>query len=62
MIKKLFIFILLNIFFVFYANAEDKLDISHEIGLQFTGSYDYNEPEFMHNKSELGDYWFDNFG
>jgi len=62
MIKKLLLFILLNVFFVFYANADDEIGMTHELGLQVTGSYDYNEPEFMHNKSELQDYWFDNFG
>ena len=36
--------------------------MTHEFGLQVTGSYDYNEPEFMHNKSELQDHWLDNFG
>ena len=62
MIKKFLLFILLNSFFVSYANADDEIGMTHEFGLQVTGSYDYNEPEFMHNKSELQDHWFDNFG
>jgi len=62
MIKKLLLFILLNIFFFSYANTNDEIGMTHELGLQVTGSYDYNEPEFMHNKSELKDHWFDNFG
>ena len=62
MIKKLLLFILANVFFLSYANADDKIGTTHEFGLQVTGSYDYNEPEFMHNKSKLQDYWSDNFG
>ena len=62
MIKKFLLFILLNFFFVSYANADDEIGMTHEFGLQVTGSYDYNEPEFMHNKSELQDHWLDNFG
>ena len=53
MIKKLILFILANVFLLSYANAEDKVGMTQELGLQVTGSYDYNEPEFMHNKSEL---------
>ena len=63
MIKKFLIFILLNIFLLSYANADDKTGKTHEFGLQVTGYYDYNEPEFMHNKSEIQkNYWLDNFG
>ena len=62
MIKKLILFILANVFLLSYANAEDKVGMTQELGLQVTGSYDYNEPEFMHNKSELQDHWLDNFG
>ncbi len=62
MINKLLLLILLNIFIGSYVNADDEIGMTHELGLQVTGSYDYNEPEFMHNKSELQDYWFDNFG
>ena len=61
MIKKFLLFILLNFFFVSYVNADDEIGMTHEFGLQVTGSYDYNEPEFMHNKSELQDHWLDNF-
>jgi hypothetical protein len=62
MIRKLILFILANVFLLSYANADDKIGMTHELGLQVTGSYDYNEPEFMHNKSELQDQWIDNFG
>ena len=62
MIRKLILFILANVFLLSYVNADDEIGMTHELGLQVTGSYDYNEPEFMHNKSELQDHWFDNFG
>lgn len=62
MIRKLLLFIFANVFLLSYANAEDKVGMTHEFGLQVTGSYDYNEPEFMHNKSELQEQWLDNFG
>ena len=62
MIKKLLLFILVNVFLFSYVNADDEIGMTHELGLQVTGSYDYNEPEFMHNKSELQDHWLDNFG
>ena len=62
MIKKLLLFIVANAFLLSYANADDKIGMTNELGLQITGSYDYNEPEFMHNKSELQDHWLDNFG
>jgi len=62
MIKKLLLIILANVFLLCYANADDEIGITHELGLQVTGSYDYNEPEFMHNKSEYEDHWLDNFG
>ena len=62
MIKKFLLFILANVFLLSYANADDKIGMTNELGLQITGSYDYNEPEFMHNKSELQDHWLDNFG
>ena len=62
MIKKFLLFILANVFLLSYANADDKIGMTNELGLQITGSYDYNEPEYMHNKSKLQDYWLDNFG
>ena len=62
MIRKLLLFILANVFLLSYANADDKIGMTQEFGLQVTGSYDYNEPEYMHNKSKLQDYWLDNFG
>ena len=62
MIRKLILFILANVFLLSYANADDKIGMTHELGLQVTGSYDYNEPEFMHNKSELQEQWLDNYG
>ena len=62
MLKKLLLFILANVFLLSYTNADDEIGITHELGLQVTGSYDYNEPEFMHNKSEYEDHWLDNFG
>ena len=62
MIRKLLLFILVNVFLFSYVNADDEIGMTHELGLQVTGSYDYNEPEFMHNKSELQDHWLDNFG
>jgi len=62
MIRKLILFILANVFLLSYANADDKIGMTHELGLQVTGYYDYNEPEFMHNRSELQDQWIDNFG
>ena len=62
MIKKFLLFILANAFLLSYANADDKIGMTNELGVQVTGSYDYNEPEFMHNKSELQDQWLDNFG
>jgi hypothetical protein len=62
MIKKLLLFIVVNVFLLSYANADDKIGMTHELGLQVTGSYDYNEPEFMHNRSGLLDHWRDNFG
>ena len=62
MIKKLLLFIVVNVFLLSYASADDKIGMTHELGLQVTGSYDYNEPEFMHNRSGLLDHWRDNFG
>ena len=62
MIKKLLLFIVANAFLLSYANADDKIGMTNELGLQVTGYYDYNEPEFMHNESNLQDYWLDNFG
>ena len=62
MIKKLLLFIVVNVFLLSYASADDKIGMTHELGLQVTGYYDYNEPEFMHNRSELQDQWIDNFG
>lgn len=34
----------------------------HELGLQITGYYSYDEPHFMYNRSYLGDNLLDNFG
>jgi len=62
MIKKLLLFIIVNVFLLSYANADDGIGMTHEFGLQVTGSYDYNEPEYMHNRSGLLDHWRDNFG
>ena len=62
MIQKFLLFILLKICFLSYANADDKIGTTHELGLQITGHYDYDEPEFMHNKSSLQEHWIDNFG
>ena len=61
MIRKLILFILANVFLLSYANA-DEIGMKHELGLQITGSYDYNEPEFMHTKSKLESQLLDNFG
>jgi hypothetical protein len=34
MIKKLLLFILLNVLFIFYANADDEIGMTHELGLR----------------------------
>ena len=62
MIRKLILFILANVFLLSYANADDKIGMTHELGLQVTGSYDYSEPEFMNMTSELQDHLLGNFG
>jgi len=56
MIKKLSLFIILaSVFLLSYANADDKIGITHELGLQVTGYYSYDEPHLMYNRSKLID-------
>ena len=60
--RKIILIAILTSIFQLNLIADDEIGMTHEFGLQITGSYDYNEPEFMHNKSELQDHWLDNFG
>jgi len=46
--KKLLLFIIANVFFFSYANAEDKVGMTHELGLSIPYYYQYSEPEFMY--------------
>ena len=56
MIKKLSLFIILaSVFLLSYANADDKIGITHEFGLQVTGYYSYDEPHLMYLRSKLID-------
>ena len=61
-VRKIILIAILTSIFQLNLIADDKIGMTNEFGLQITGSYDYNEPEFMHNKSELQDHWLDNFG
>ena len=60
--RKLILIAILTSIFQLNLIADDKIGITHELGLQITGSYDYNEPEFMHTKSKLESQLLDNFG
>ena len=42
--------------------SSDKVGMTHELGLQITGYYSYDEPDFMYNRSRLENNLFDNFG
>ena len=60
--RRLILIAILTSIFQLNLIADDKIGITHELGLQITGSYDYNEPEFMHTKSKLESQLLDNFG
>ena len=42
--------------------SSDKVGMTHELGLQITGYYSYDEPEYIYNRSKLENQLFDNFG
>ena len=46
-IKKLLLFILTAVFFASYANAEDKVGMTQELGINIPFFQEYVEPEFM---------------
>ena len=58
---KIFIFLIFSSLITFASFANDKIGMTHEFGSHFTALYDYNEPEFMHNKSDHF-YWLNNLG
>ena len=55
MIKKLLLFILANVFLLSYANADDKIGMTHEFGLSYPLYYEYDEPKLMHLRSGIGE-------
>jgi hypothetical protein len=63
-IKKIIVAILVLSGLVYSSQAisAEKLGNKHEAGLQITGYYSYDEPDFMHNRSKLDDHLLDNFG
>jgi len=55
MIKKLLLFILVNVFLLSYANAEDKVGMTQEVGLSIPFFQEYSEPEFMFFETRIED-------
>ena len=53
MIKKLLLFILINVFLLSYANADDEIGMTHEFGLSIPIYYQYQEPDFMYLEGDI---------
>jgi hypothetical protein len=60
--KKLLLFIIANVFFFSYANAEDKVGMTHELGLSIPYYYQYSEPEFMYLEYDFEEKPLESYG
>jgi len=60
--KKLLLFIIANVFFFSYANAEDKVGMTQEVGLSIPYYYQYSEPEFMYMEADFEEDAFESYG
>jgi len=60
--KKLLLFIIANVFFFSYANAEDKVGMTQEVGLSIPFFQEYVEPEFMWHESRIEDTPLESYG
>lgn len=55
MIKKLLLFILVNVFLLSYVNADDEIGTAHEFGLSYPLYYEYDEPKLMYLRAGIGE-------
>ena len=55
MIKKLLLFILVNVFLFSYVNADDEIGTAHEFGLSYPLYYEYDEPKLMYLRAGIGE-------
>ena len=60
--KKLLLFIIANVFFFSYANAEDKVGMTQEVGLSIPFFQEYVEPEFMNFEVRFEDDPLESYG
>ena len=61
MIKKTLLFILVNVFLLSYANA-DEIGTTHEFGFSIPFYYQYQEPEFMYLEANIKEEPLDSYG
>ena len=55
MIKKLLLFILVNVFLLSYVNADDEIGTAHEFGLSYPLYYEDDEPKLMYLRAGIGE-------
>jgi len=60
--KKLLLFIIANVFFFSYANAEDKVGFTQEVGLSIPFYYHYQEPDFMYLEANIKEETLESYG